>query len=83
MPNARDLHTPIDVYVRLLGEGTTVYRPTRAVRVAPDVVRLLAPDNFDADEQWEFAPGSTVRIERRVLSGGEVLVAVGVYDAAS
>ena len=81
MPNAGEPQTGIDVYVRLLGEGTTVYRPTRAVQVGPGAVKLLPPKNFDpSDEQWEFAPGSVVRIERRVLSGGEVLVAVGLYD---
>ncbi len=77
MPSAGDL----DVYVRLLGEGTTVYRSTRAVRVAPGAAKLLPPKDFDpSDEEWEFAPGSVVRIELRVLSGGEVFVAVGAYD---
>jgi hypothetical protein len=67
----------IRVYVRLLGEGTTVYRPTSALPLGTDMAELQAPTNFDPeDEQWEFPPGSTVRIERRILEGEEVLVAV-------
>jgi hypothetical protein len=83
MPNTPRSQTSIEVYVRLLGEGTTVYRPTRAVQVSSGAVKLLAPKNFDpSDEQWEFAPGSVVRVERRVLSGGEALVAVGLPDGS-
>lgn len=82
MPSADDSSAPIEVYVRLLGEGTTVYRPTTGVPVGTTAVKLLAPNDFDpAEEEWEFAPGSVVRIERRVLSGGEVLVAAGLHEA--
>jgi hypothetical protein len=81
MPSVLDSHAPIQVYVQLLGEGVTVYRPTTGVPIGTSAVKLLAPENFDpSDEEWEFAPGSVVRVERRVLSGGEVLVAVGLYD---
>lgn len=65
------------VYVRLLGEGTVVYRPTSAAPIGPDTVRLLTPDGYDPmDEDWEFKPGSVVRVERRTLEGEEVYVAV-------
>ncbi len=65
------------IFVRLLGEGTTVYRPTSAARVGPDSVRLGMPKDYDPeDEDWEFKPGSIVRTERRVLHGREVQVAV-------
>ncbi len=81
MPTVPDPHAPIQVYVQLLGEGTTVYRPTTGVPFGSGAVTLLAPQDFDpSDEEWEFAPGSVVRVERRVLSGGEVLVAVGPYE---
>jgi hypothetical protein len=65
------------VYVRLLGEGTTVFRPSPAEFLAPDKVRLVAPPDYDPeDEDWEFKPGSVVRVEQRQLEGSEALVAV-------
>jgi hypothetical protein len=67
----------LDVYVRLLDEGTIVYRPARAVSTGPNTAKLLAAPQYDAgDEHWEFAPGAHVRLERRRLGGDEVLVAV-------
>jgi hypothetical protein len=65
------------VYVRLLGEGTTVYRPVPAKRVSPSVFVLGGKDihNVD-DEEWEFLPGATVEVETKTLSGECVLVAI-------
>ena len=57
------------VYVQLLGEGTTVWRPVTAVRVRPGVFRLDGP--VGVDESWEFGPGELVRCAVRVFSGGE------------
>ena len=68
---------PVEVYVQLLGEGTTVFRPTKALRIRADVVQLLATDDYDPeDEDWEFKPGSIVRIEKHKLSDGKYYVAV-------
>ena len=64
------------VYVRLLDEGTVVYRPAPAERVGSGIYRLRAPDDYDSsDETWEFLPGSIVVCEPRLLSGGIALVA--------
>lgn len=69
------------VYVRLLNEGTSVFRPVTGERLGPFAARLLSPDDFDAsDEEWEFAPGSVVRCESKVLEGIAVEVAVSLYD---
>lgn len=69
------------VYVRLLGEGTVVYRPAPGTPEGPQLVRLLMPDDYDADdEDWEFKPGTLVRVERRRLSEGDVAVAVAVGE---
>ena len=68
----------VQVYVRLLGEGTVVFRPAPAELLSDGRARLVATDTYDPeDEAWEFLPGSVVRVERRELGGGEVLVAVG------
>jgi hypothetical protein len=72
---------PTVVYVQLLGEGTVVFRPVPAEPSGENVVRLLVPDDYDPeDEDWEFKPGATVRVEPRSLSEGEVLVAVSRVD---
>lgn len=69
------------VYVRLLGEGTVVLRPTRATPVGPNTVTLLAPENYDPeDEDWEFKPGTTVRVERRTLEGVDSYIAVASVE---
>ena len=60
------------IYVRLLGEGTEVYRPVSAVR-DDGMYYLIAPDGYDAnDECWEFPPGSKV-LCRETLVGGKVV----------
>ncbi len=71
----------IEVYVRLLDEGTPVFRPTRASRLGDGRVRLLAPDTYDAETaRWEFPPGTVVRLETRKLSGGEAEVAISAGE---
>ncbi len=67
------------VYVRLLGEGTHVFRPTSAEVISDSTVRLLpVADVTRDDEEWEFSPGAAVRVEARVLEGQQVLVAVSL-----
>jgi predicted nuclease of predicted toxin-antitoxin system len=69
------------VYVRLLGEGTLVDRPTSAILVGPDLARLSMTEGYDfADEDWEFKPGAVVRLERRVLHGKEIDVAIAAIE---
>lgn len=74
---------PVVVYVQLLGEGTVVYRPAPAEPLGAHVVRLLTPEGYDPeDEEWEFKPGTTVRVVGRLLSEGEVLAAVSEVEEA-
>lgn len=66
----------VTVFVRLLDEGTDVWRPARADRLPDGSYRLLPPEGYDPeDEKWEFAPGSTVVCELQTKGGQEVLVA--------
>ena len=72
------------VYVRLLGEGTEVHRPVPATPVGAGTVLLLEPEGYDPeDEEWEFTPGTVVRVERRALEGVDALVAVSAVPPAS
>ena len=65
------------IYIRLLDEGTDVSRPTEAVDIGGGLFRVLPAEGYDPEEEhWEFPPGSTVRLEKRVDTSGEYLVAV-------
>jgi hypothetical protein len=66
----------VRLYVRLLGEGTEVFRPAWGVEVGPMVFRLVQPDDYDpTDETWEFPPGTTVRGKAIRRGNAEVIVA--------
>jgi hypothetical protein len=66
----------IDLYVRLLNEGTEVLRPAKALSLGSGVFRILGTPNYDPeDEEWEFKPGSLIRVESRVDQNGSCLVA--------
>jgi hypothetical protein len=65
-----------EIYVRLLDEGTEVYRPVPATKLGPSVYKISSHAAYDtSDESWEFQPGSTVVVEERLLSGKKTLVA--------
>ncbi len=69
---------PIVIYVRLIGEGTTVFRPTQGVPLGEGHYKLLPANDYDPDDEtWEFLPGSVVCGEMRQLDGDVVMVAVG------
>ena len=65
-----------EIYVRLLDEGTEVYRPVRATHLGSSIYLIdpQAPYNV-ADETWEFPPGSRVAVTQKLLNGGTKLVA--------
>lgn len=50
------------VYVRLLDEGTDVWRPVEAERLGATTYRLSAQPR-PADETWSFQPGDIVVVE--------------------
>jgi hypothetical protein len=67
------------IYVRLLDEGTDVFRPVSAKSLGGDIYELIAPAAYDPeDEQWEFEPGSRVRVTTRHGNDGEYLVATSL-----
>jgi len=64
------------VYIRLLDEGTLVFRPTQGISLGNSRFKLLPTEDYDPeDEIWEFQPGSVVECEFRELGGEKVLVA--------
>ena len=69
------------VFVRLLDEGTVVYRPVQAQLVGGGAYRLIGPADYDPDDEaWEFPPGSIVTCELRNFGGETVLVAVRLHS---
>jgi hypothetical protein len=65
------------VYVALLDEGTNVWRPAPARKVADSTYEILRPADYHPDEErWEFPPGSIVHVELRRTSEGERMTAV-------
>ncbi len=65
------------VYVALQDEGVDVWRPVEAMHLGGDAYRILDQPYDAGIETWEFTPGAEVICEPKVLSDGEVLVAVG------
>ena len=67
----------IELYVRLLDEGTEVFRPTRALKLGGGLFKLVASSNYDpARETWEHSPGATVRVELHHGVSGDFPLAV-------
>jgi hypothetical protein len=62
----------IEIYVRLLNEGTDVSRPTKGIVLSNGLFKLLPTDSYDPDdEHWEFVPGAIVRA-KEVVDGDRI-----------
>jgi hypothetical protein len=62
------------IYVKLLDEGTDVWRPVAAEMINDSIYRLVG-ERADG-ETWEFEAGSMVRVEERQSESDLILVAV-------
>ena len=75
----------VTIFVRLLDEGTDVWRPVEAHRVSSATFQL-ADTPVPPNESWSCAPGEIVVAEARDHGGGPVLMAVArasAFDARS
>ena len=71
------------VLVRMLDEGTDVWRPVMAQRLGETTYRL-AKDPVPDDEAWIFHPGDIVVVEQHQHDGRLVAVALATQlDAPS
>jgi hypothetical protein len=71
-----DMQTKI-IYMGLLDEGTSVWRPVQAEMLGDNRYRVLGP--VPDDEVWEFPPGAIVGGQIKTLyDGHEALVAVTI-----
>ena len=62
------------IYIPLLNEGTTVWRPVAAEPLPDGTFRIVAemPD----DEEWAFKPGEVVAVTLHTISDGTTGLAV-------
>jgi hypothetical protein len=68
------------IYVQLLDEGTTTYRPAEGVDQGSNVFYVLPTPTYDPNvESWEFPPGSLVVCERVGEAGESFLLAKRLY----
>ncbi len=74
----QDTNTEVVVYVRLMDEGTDVWRPVPANALPDGTFKLTEPDGYDRDtETWEFPPHARVRcVSKKFADGDKALVAV-------
>jgi hypothetical protein len=62
------------IYVKILNEGTTVWRPVKAEKILNNVFKII--DFPEHGEKWEFSPNTKVICALQEKSVGMVYVAV-------
>jgi hypothetical protein len=72
----------VAAFVRLLSEGTEVYRPVQVEALPMGDFRLLGPDV--EGEHWEFAAGEIVRLtDHTSFNGQNIKLVVAASQARS
>jgi hypothetical protein len=72
--------TDAAVYVRLLDEGTDVWRPVPALAFPDGTFQLTKPEGYEPDaELWEFSPDARVKCSPRRFADGEEGLVVVAY----
>lgn len=67
------------VYVKLLNEGTDVWRPVKAINIDKNVYEISLDNNYNEDlEEWEFLPGTKVLCDDICKDGRWVKIAQSV-----
>ena len=69
----------VQIYVKLEGEGTDVWRPVEAYQVSEDEYQILS-ERTDESEVWQFATTDVVRCRKRIMDGETCLVAYALAD---
>ena len=72
MSAERTSNTDTVVYVRLVDEGTDVWRPVPAAKLPDGTFELAQPVDYDPEtEHWEFPPHTRVRCQAKKFAGGK------------
>lgn len=71
------------IYIKLLEEGTIVYRPVLSFHMSPTVYKIGGATIYNPkNEKWEFLPDTVVQVEEKYLDGDKVLVAIRAVKEA-
>ena len=65
----------VDLYVELLDEGTTVYRPAKAYRLNEKFLVLSNENHAPETELWSVLPGTLITVEQKQTANGSIEVA--------
>ncbi|MBY0406770.1 MAG: hypothetical protein K2Q01_03700 [Rickettsiales bacterium] len=67
----------VEIYIQILGDEEGTLRPTQAVALDDNRYKVLPIPNYEqADEEWEFPPGTIVSCETRSYRGKNYLLAI-------
>jgi hypothetical protein len=77
MLEATDFSIKFDtIYIQLLNEGTTVYRPTQGRLIENCIYEVQPTSNYSVSgEEWEFPPGSLVECVVETHDNKNILIA--------
>lgn len=60
------------IYVALLNEGTSVWRPVKAHHILDNIYLITGQNSNPDDEHWEFSCGDKVHCYPKTFSDGSV-----------
>lgn len=75
MTDPASMNVQAVVYVRLIDESVSVWRPVQAKQISPTTY-LILDQPIPASEVWEFQPGTIVTVTRKPDENDDYLVAV-------
>ncbi len=56
-----------NIYVAVVGEVPTVWRPVEALQVAADIYEIVSVNANPEGQQWQFETGMRVRVEEHAF----------------
>jgi hypothetical protein len=64
------------IYIPLLDEGVSVWRPTKGINLGNDTYKVVATENYNPKiEEWKFPPNSIVECTLELWKNEKILVA--------
>ena len=68
--------TKIQIYVALLDESVTVWRPVQAEHLGSNHYRIISQPYDRSIEKWQFEPGEEVECDLIESSDGIIMAAI-------
>ncbi len=59
------------IYVSLLNEGTSVWRPVQVIELESGLFEIPENTKVPQDEKWEFNPGTRVKCKEHKFTDGQ------------